>query len=90
MIHKLFKVDALRSAIVGSEEKDVHCLKEQETCHAGLELLIQKIKLASEHEDNLFVFDNDEKADAAPHKMEVDEVRRVTAILTLTKVLFVY
>ena len=44
MIRKSFKVCALISAIDGSEDKDIHCFKEQ-PCHAGLEFLTQQINL---------------------------------------------
>ena len=65
----------LTSAIDGCEDKDIHCFKEQEPCHAGLELPTQQIKLAIEPKDNFFVPDNNEIADPAPGKMVVDEDR---------------
>ena len=38
MIRKSFKVSALVSAIDASDDKDIHCFKEQEPCHADLKL----------------------------------------------------
>ena len=37
MIRKSFKVSALVSAIDASDDKDIHCFKEQEPCRADLE-----------------------------------------------------
>ena len=68
--------------------KDINCFKEKEPFHAALELLTQRIKLVSESEDKPSVPDNDETADAVPHEMM--KIRKVIAILTLTKALFDY
>ena len=65
MIYKSFKVCALTWATGGSEDKDIHFFKEQEPCQAGLELLMQQIKLVREPEENPFKPNNDEIADAA-------------------------
>lgn len=73
MIHKSFKVYAITSAIDGSEEKDIHCFKEQKRCHAGPELLTQQIKLVSVPKDKYFVPDKDQIENAAPCEMVVDE-----------------
>ena len=59
MILKSFKVCALTSAIDGSKDKDIHCLEEQELCHAGLKLLTQQLKLVSGPKDNHSGPDND-------------------------------
>ena len=84
MIRKSFKVCALTSVIDGSEDKDIHYFKEQQPCHAGLELLTQQIKHVGEPEDNPFVPNSKEIVDAAQRETVV------TAILTLTKALFDY
>lgn len=73
MMHKSFKVCALASAIDGSEDKDIHCFKEQQPCHTGLELLTKQKKNLSEPEDNPFVPDTKKIADPAQHEMVVDE-----------------
>ena len=73
MMHKYFKLCALTPAIDGSEDKHIHCFKEQESCHAGLDLLTQQIKLVREPVENPFVPDNGEIADTAPREMVVDE-----------------
>lgn len=63
---------ALRSAIDRSEDKNIHCFKEQQQRHAGFKLLTQQIKFATELEDNLFVPDNDAITDVLPREMVVD------------------
>ena len=79
---------ALKAAIVGSEDKDVHCFKEQGRCHTSLELLTQQIKLVSELEDNTFVPDNDIIVDSAPREMVVDEDEKGDSETDIDKVLF--
>ena len=73
MNRKSFEVCILTSAIDESEDKDIHYFKEQELCHAGLELLTQRIKLVNDPKDNPFLPNNDEIADAVPHQIVVDE-----------------
>ena len=46
IIRKSFKACALTSATDGNEDKDIHCFKENQPCHAGLKcnwLTSQKI-----------------------------------------------
>ena len=53
-ISKSFKACALTSAIDGSEDNNINCLKEGQPCHSGLSMLAQQIELANETEDNPF------------------------------------
>ena len=57
-ISKSFKACALTSAIDGSEDNNIHCLKEGQPCHSGLSMLAQQIELANETEDNPFRSDD--------------------------------
>ena len=57
-ISKSFKACALTSAIDGSEDNNIHCLKEGQPCHSGLSTLAQQIELANETEDNPFQSDD--------------------------------
>ena len=73
IICKSFKACALTSAIDGSDDKDIHCFKEKQPCHAGLEMLAEQTELATGQEENPFQVDPDEKAEAAPQELIVDE-----------------
>ena len=73
IIRKSFKACALTSATDGSEDKDIHCFKEHQPCHAGLKMLTEQMQLVNEPEDNSFVADPEEIIDAAPFEMVVDD-----------------
>ena len=68
-----FKACALTSAIDGSDDKDIHCFKDKQPCHAGLEVLAEQIELATGQEENPFQVDPDEITEAAPQELIVDE-----------------
>ena len=57
-ISKSLKACALTSAIHGSEDNNIHCLKEGQPCHSGLSMLAQQIELANQTEDNPFRSDD--------------------------------
>ena len=57
-ISKSFKACALTSAIDGSEDNNIHSLKQGQPCHSGLSMLAQQIELANETEDNPFRSDD--------------------------------
>ena len=57
-ISKSFRTCALTSAIDGSEDNNIHCLKEGQPCHSGLSMLAQQMELANETEDNPFRSDD--------------------------------
>ena len=73
IICKSLKACALTSAIDGSDDKDIHCFKEKQPCHAGLEMLAEQIELATGQEENPFQVDPDEIMEAAPQELIVDE-----------------
>ena len=73
IICKSFKACALTSAIDGSDDKDIHCFKEKQPCHAGLEMLAKQIELATGQEENPFQVDPDKITEAAPLELIVDE-----------------
>ena len=52
-----FKACALISAIDGSDNKDIHCFKGANPCHAGLEMLAQQTDLTNGQEENPFHVD---------------------------------
>ena len=54
MVSKSFKACALSSAVDASEDKDIHCLKVGQPCHAGLKMLVEQIELANTDEENPF------------------------------------
>ena len=63
---KSFKACALTSVIDGSDDKDIHCFKEKQSCHAGPEMLAEQI-------ENPFQVDPDEITEAAPQELILDE-----------------
>ena len=73
IICKSFKACALTSSIDGSDDKDIHCFKEKEPCHAGLEMLTEQIELATGQEENPFQVDPDGITEAAPQELMADE-----------------
>ena len=73
IIFKSFKTCALTSAIDGSDDKDIHCFKEKQPCHAGLEMLAEQIELATGQEENPFQVDSNKITEAAPQELIVDE-----------------
>ena len=73
VISKSFKACALTSAIDGSDDRDIHCFKEKQPCHAGLEMLAELIDLATGQEENPFQVDPDEITEATPQELIVDE-----------------
>ena len=73
IICKSFKACALTSAIDGSDDKDIHCFKEKQPCHTGLEMLAEQTELATGQEENPFQVDPDEITEAAPQELIVDE-----------------
>ena len=42
-----FQACALTSAIDGSYDKDIHCFKEKQPCHSGLEMLPEQTELTN-------------------------------------------
>ena len=73
IICKSFKACALTSAIDGSDDKDIHCFKKKQPCHAGLKMLAKQTELATGQEENPFQVDPDEITEAAPQELIVDE-----------------
>ena len=61
------------SAIDGSDDNDIHCFKEKQPSHAGLEMLAEQTELATGQEENPFQVDPDEITEAAPQELIVDE-----------------
>ena len=63
----------MTSAIEGSDDKDIHCFREANPCHTGLEMLAQQIELTNGQEENPFHVDPNEVTEAAPHEIVIDE-----------------
>ena len=55
------------------DDKDIHCFKEKQPCHGSLEMLAERIELATGQEENPFQVDPDEITEAAPQELIVDE-----------------
>ena len=73
IICKSFKACALTSTIDGSDDKDIHCFKEKQPCHAGLEMLEEQIELPTGQEEDPFQVHADEITEAARQELIVDE-----------------
>ena len=73
IICKLFEACALTSGINGSDDKDIHCFKEKQPGHAGLEMLAEQTELATGQEENPFQVDPDKITEAAPQELIGDE-----------------
>ena len=72
-IRKSFKACALTSALNCEKDGEIHCLKPNQPCHAGLAMLKDQMEMFNETEDNPFTPSCDEITDAAPLDIIVDE-----------------
>ena len=75
LIIKSFKTCSLNLPIDGSEDENIHCLKQGQPCHAGLELLKSQQEILHEKDINPFelIIDQEDIAAAAPVIMNIDD-----------------
>ena len=57
----------------GSEDENIHCFKNNQPCHSGLELLKQQLDILNEPDLNPFDVPYNDVSEAAPQFLTVDE-----------------
>ena len=72
LIRKSFVTCALTTAIDGSDDDQINCLRKGQPCEKGREMLREQLKLINEVEDNPFVPDAEDMDAATPDEIQID------------------